>query len=88
MKLPSLRSFAAVLPLALALTACGGDDSDPTPAPDQGRIRAYHAAGNAEVGLKFLFDDAEKANLTYGQGSDYPDHRSTPPITSHSLGIA
>lgn len=60
-----------LLPALLTLASCGGDDADPIPAPDQGRIRVYHAAANAEVALKFLIDDAEKASLSYGQASDY-----------------
>lgn len=65
------RSFQALLPATLLLAACGKDDK-PAPAPvDQGRIIAYHAAASANVGIKVLIDDAEKATLTYGQNSGY-----------------
>lgn len=66
----SPRPFAAaLLPAVLVLASCGKDES--TPAPDQGRINAYHAAASANVGVKILIDDAEKATLTYGQNSGY-----------------
>jgi hypothetical protein len=64
------RAALAVLPATLLLAACSKTDTPaPTPAVDTGRISVYHMAGSANVGLKFLFDDAEKANLTYGQSS-------------------
>ena len=64
--------LAAVLPLGLALASCGDDEPEPTPVvPDQGRVMMVHAAANANVGLKFLVDDAEKAQLNYGQNSAY-----------------
>jgi hypothetical protein len=60
----------AVPALALALGACDKKDKPaPTPAPETGRISVHHMAPSANVGLKFLFDDAEKATLTYGQSS-------------------
>ncbi|GAC1377791.1 MAG: hypothetical protein NVS3B25_29270 [Hymenobacter sp.] len=60
-----------MLPATLLLAACSKSDT-PAPTPvDQGRISAYHEAASANVGLKFLFDDVEKATLTYGQNSGY-----------------
>lgn len=62
------RPLLLALPALLAFSSCSDDDS---PAPDQGRVNVYHAAANANVGLKALFDDTEKATLTYGQNSGY-----------------
>ena len=64
------RALGVVVPATLLLAACGKKDTPaPTPAPEQGRISVYHMAASANVGLKFLFDDAEKASLNYGQSS-------------------
>ena len=64
------RTLGVVVPATLLLAACGKKDAPaPTPAPELGRISVYHMAASANVGLKFLFDDAEKASLTYGQTS-------------------
>lgn len=65
------RAAMAMLPATLLLAAsCSKSDTPaPTPVADNGRISVYHMAGSANIGLKFLFDDAEKANLTYGQSS-------------------
>ncbi|WP_460609817.1 DUF4397 domain-containing protein [Hymenobacter terrigena] len=64
------RAVQAVLPATLLLAACSKSDTPaPTPAPDQGRLSVYHMAASANVGLKFLFDDVEKASLNYGQNS-------------------
>ena len=73
MKVSILRRalIAGLLPALVTLASCGSDNSTSTPAPDQGRIRLYHEAASANVGLKFLFDETEKANLAYGQSSDY-----------------
>ncbi|WP_400193443.1 DUF4397 domain-containing protein [Hymenobacter sp. B81] len=61
----------AALPAAV-LTACGDDDPEPTtPAPDQGRVLAVHAAANANVPVKFLIDDADKGQISYGQNTSY-----------------
>jgi len=68
------RAAQAVVPAAalFMFAACSKTDTPVvTPAVDQGRIKVYHEAASANVGLKFLFDDAEKANITYGQVSDY-----------------
>ena len=66
------RALQVLLPATLLLAACGKDD-EPTPpvVADQGRINLYHTAASANVGLKFLFDDAEAASLNYGQNSGY-----------------
>ncbi|MBF9238449.1 DUF4397 domain-containing protein [Hymenobacter sp. BT683] len=64
------RAFQALLPATLLLAACGKDDVA-TPIVDQGRINAYHMAASANVPVKILFDDVEKATLTYGQSSGY-----------------
>ncbi|SHI71862.1 protein of unknown function [Hymenobacter daecheongensis DSM 21074] len=60
------------LPAVLAFAGCGKDD-DPvvTPAPEQGRVSAFHMAASANVGVKVLVDDVDKATLTYGQNSGY-----------------
>jgi hypothetical protein len=64
------RPLLLAIPALLAFSACSKEDTPtPTPVPDQGRISVYHMAASANVGLKFLFDDAEKASLTYGQSS-------------------
>ena len=66
------RTALALLPAALLLSACGKKDTPaPTPVPDTGRINNYHMAASANVDLKFLFDEAEKANLSYGGNSGY-----------------
>ncbi len=67
------RAVQAVLPAALLLfSACSKTDTPaPTPAVDQGRIGFLHEAPSANVPLKFLFDDVEKATLTYGQTASY-----------------
>ncbi|MDO7850022.1 DUF4397 domain-containing protein [Hymenobacter convexus] len=66
------RALRALVPATLLLAACGKSDTPaPTPAPDQGRVYLYHGAATANVPLKFLVDDAEKANLTYGQSANY-----------------
>lgn len=66
------RSMQALLPAVLLLSACSKkDDPVVTPAPETGRINAYHAAASANVSVKVLVDDAEKATLTYGQNSGY-----------------
>lgn len=73
MNFPIFRSSLRVLlPAALLLASCSKKD-EPTPpaAPDQGRVNFYHAAASANVGVKFLADVSEKANLTYGQSSGY-----------------
>ena len=66
------RALQVLLPATLLLAACGKDD-EPTPpvVADQGRINLYHTAASANVGLKFLFDDAEAASLNYGTNSGY-----------------
>jgi hypothetical protein len=66
------RALQAMLPAVLLLASCGKDD-DPAvpPVADAGKINAYHQAASANVGVKVLFDDAEKATLTYGQSSNY-----------------
>lgn len=72
MKLPSFRALAAVLPVVLALTSCGGDDPAPAPAPDQGRVAFVNAASHiAPTTLRFLVDNTEKASLAYGVASGY-----------------
>ena len=74
MKLPFFfrRAAQVVLPATLLLAACSKKDTPaPTPVPDTGRINAYHEAASANVSLKFLVDDAEKATFTYGQVSGY-----------------
>ena len=74
MKLPFFfrRAAQVVLPATLLLAACSKKDTPaPTPVPDTGRINAYHEAASANVSLKFLVDDAEKATFTYGQTSSY-----------------
>ncbi|MBF9141252.1 DUF4397 domain-containing protein [Hymenobacter properus] len=66
------RALRVLVPATMLLAACGKSDTPaPTPVPDQGRIYLYHGAASANVGLKFLLDDGEKANLTYGQSSNY-----------------
>ncbi len=66
------RAAQALLPATLLLASCSKSDTPtPTPAVDTGKINVYHAAANASVNLKFLVDDAEKANLTYGQNAGY-----------------
>lgn len=65
------RPLLWALPAALIFGACSKDDTPAPPAPDQGRIYAYHAAASANVGVKVLIDDVEKANITYGQNSGY-----------------
>ena len=67
------RAFQAVLPATLLLAACGKDDKPAGPAPvvEQGRINAYHAAASANVAVKVLIDDVEKATLNYGDNSGY-----------------
>ena len=66
------RVLQTLLPVTLLLSACSKSDT-PAPAPpaDQGRVIAYHMAASANVGLKILLDDVEKAILTYGQNSGY-----------------
>lgn len=72
MNFPSFRHPFAVLLPALFLFASCGKKSDPTPAPEQGRVLFVHTASNVNtVGLKFLVDKAEKASLNYGQASGY-----------------
>ncbi|WP_310394332.1 DUF4397 domain-containing protein [Hymenobacter sp.] len=63
------RSLFALLPATLLFASCGKDDK-PAPAATA-RVNAYHMAASANVGVKVLFDDAEKATLTYGQNSGY-----------------
>jgi hypothetical protein len=65
------RFFLAAIPAVLAFAGCSKDDDSSTPTPDQGRINAFHMAASANVGIKVLVDDADKATLTYGQGSGY-----------------
>lgn len=65
------RVIQAVLPATLLLAACGKSDT-PAPTPvETGKINAFHEAASANVGLKFLFDDADKGTLTYGQVLNY-----------------
>jgi hypothetical protein len=67
------RAFQAVLPATLLLAACGKDDkpAPAPPAPDQGRVNVFHMAASANVPVKVLVDDAEKATISYGQNSGY-----------------
>lgn len=67
------RPLLAILPALLVASACSSkkDEPAPTPAPDQGRIKFHHMAASANVSLKFLAYDAEKASLTYGQSTNY-----------------
>ena len=67
------RALQAILPVTLLLSACGKkeDVPAPTPVPDQGKINMFHSAASANLGLKFLVNEAEVANLTYGQNSGY-----------------
>ncbi|MBD2766967.1 DUF4397 domain-containing protein [Hymenobacter sp. BT664] len=72
------RAFQAVLPATLLLAACGKDDkpADPVPVVDQGRIKVHHAAASANVPVKFLFDDVEKATLSYELNSSYSGYQA------------
>lgn len=64
------RAALAALPATLLVAACSKTDTPaPTPIADTGKVSVYHMAGSANVGLKFLFDDTEKATLSYSQSS-------------------
>ena len=67
------RAVQALLPATLLLAACSKKDDPVTPTPvvDSGKINFYHTAASANVNLKFLVDDVEKANIAYGQNAGY-----------------
>lgn len=65
------RPFAALLPAALLLAACGKDEPKPAP-PDKGNVKVYHAAAAANVAVTaFVGDQQVGGALNYGQASAY-----------------
>ena len=65
------RALQAILPATLLLAACSKSDSPAPAAPDQGNVLFFHAAPGANIAVKFLADDVEKAQLAYGATSSY-----------------
>lgn len=63
--------LAAALPAAFAFSACGDDDDDTPPAPDQGKVMLVHAAASANIQVTALVNDQQVSQLTYGQNSAY-----------------
>jgi hypothetical protein len=70
---PSLRQLfmAALLPAAAAFSACGNDDDNNTPAPEQGKALVVHAAAVSNVPITAFVADQQVAQLNYGANSPY-----------------
>ncbi|UYZ62855.1 DUF4397 domain-containing protein [Hymenobacter weizhouensis] len=65
-------AMLAVLPAALAFTACSNDDDDnTTPTPDQGKVMLVHAAAASNVQVTAFVNDQQVGQLNYGQNSSY-----------------
>ncbi len=73
------QPLLAALPALLLAAACSKSDS--TPAPDQGRVNAYHMAASANVPLKFAVDAVDKGPLNYNGSSGYQNVN----VGSHTL---
>ncbi|UOQ98401.1 DUF4397 domain-containing protein [Hymenobacter sp. 5317J-9] len=64
-------AFRALLPAAVLLASCSKKDEPVAPVVEQGQVKFHHAAPSANLDVKFLADDAEKATLAYGANSGY-----------------
>lgn len=65
------RPLLWALPAAVIFGACSKKDEPAAPAPDQANVLFVHAAPGANVAVKFLADDVQKAELAYGANSTY-----------------
>lgn len=63
--------MAAALPATFAFSACGNDDDDSTPAPDQGKVLISHAAAASPSQITAFVADQQVGQLNYGQSSSY-----------------
>lgn len=70
---PSLRQLflASLLPAALMFSACGNDDDNGTPTPEQGKLLVVHAAAVSNVPITAFVSDQQVAQLNYGANSSY-----------------
>ena len=64
-------ALRALLPATVLLASCGKDDEPVAPVVEQGQVKFHHAAPSANLDVKFLSDDTEKATLAYGANSGY-----------------